>query len=131
MTSRVRSEEGFGLIEAVVSLVILGVMMASLLPALANNMQINTTSDLRTGAVAVAQEVLDELRANEEDWPESGFEDDVDTGRGIYTYELEHEQFCDGDCFDGARLVSIEVAHNGRLLYEVETVFTALDGAGF
>ncbi len=133
MNGRTDPRAGFGLIEAIVSLVILGIVMTSLLPALSNTIAINTTSELRTGAVHVAQQVLDDLRQDGETWPDSGTEDEVDTGRGVYTYVIEHEQFCDenDDCFDGARRVSVEVAHNGRPLYEVETVFTSLDGIRF
>lgn len=131
MDRQSKGEDGFGLIEAIVALVVLGVALTALLPALANTISINTTSDLRTGAVAVAQEVLDDLRSDGDNWPTSGTTTELDTGRAVYTYELEHEQYCeDGDCFDGARAVTIAVAHNGQVLYEVETIFTSLGSSG-
>lgn len=130
--SAVRNRSGFTLIEAVVALVIMGVVLAALLPALARNMSINTTGDLRTGAVAVAQETLDNLRATtEDDWPGSGTETDVDTGETVYASEVTYEPYCDGgNCFVGAREVQVRVSHNGQLLYQVETVFTSLDPSG-
>ena len=80
MMKGIRTQQGFGLAEAVVSLVILGVVLAALLPAFANNIAIDTTTDLRTGAIAVAQEVLDELRAESQAWPATGSSQTVDTG---------------------------------------------------
>lgn len=126
-----RDERGFGLVEAIVSLVILGVMLTALIPAFVSNIEFNTTSQARTGAVAVAQETMDGLRAVGEDWPASGTETEVDTSSGTYTTRLVHGQHCDGEqCFDGARRVSVTVSQNGRQLYQVETVFTTLDPAG-
>jgi type II secretory pathway pseudopilin PulG len=126
--SRVRGNEGFGLIEAVVSLTILGVMLAALLPALAGNMSLNTTGELRTGAVAAAQEVLDRLRSSEDDWPASGSEEEVSLGEATYVVTLDYAKYCDAvACFDDARNVTAEVSHDGQQLYEVETVFTSLE----
>ncbi len=124
---QMRSWEGFGLIEAIVSLVILGVVLVSLMPAFARSLSINTTGQLKTGAVSVAQEVMDELRQDGEGWPASGTEREVDTGQGVYTAKIEHNQYCDGDCLENSRHVALEITHNGQVLYEVETVFTSLD----
>jgi len=126
--SRAKANEGFGLIEAVVALTLLGVMLVSLLPALSANMSTSTTGDLRTGAVAAAQETLDRLRFSGEAWPASGSREDVSSGETIYNVEITHAPLCDlADCIDDARRVALEVSHNGQVLYQVETAFTALD----
>lgn len=122
--------EGFGIIEAVVSLVILGIILAAILPAFVNNMRINTDGEIRTNAVAVGQQTMDDLRGRET-WLASGTQQVVEMGGSLYTATLVHDRYCEGeDCFDGARQVSVEVRHNGRVLYRVETVFTALDATG-
>ena len=119
-------ERGFGLIEAVIALVLLGVMLTSMIPAMTHYMQINSRAEIRTGAVAVAQQELDALRAVQT-WPTSGSQRSVTIGNAVYIATLTYEQFCDADgCYDGARRVRMEVAHDGRSLYGVETVFTEL-----
>lgn len=119
-------ERGFGLIEAVIALVLLGVMLTSMIPAMTHYMQINSRAEIRTGAVAVAQQELDALRAVQT-WPTSGSQTSVTIGNAVYIATLTHEQFCDvGGCYAGARLVRMEVTHDGRSLYGVETVFTEL-----
>lgn len=125
-----RDQSGFSLVEAVVALVVLAVILAALLPAFTRNMQANTDSEKRTAAVAIAQQEIDNLRATS-NWPSSGSTKDVDSGQGTYETVLTYERYCRGaTCFDGARLVSVEVRFNDRSLYEVETVFTLLDDVG-
>lgn len=119
-------ERGFGMIEAVIALTLLGVILASMVPAMIHYMQINTRAEIRTGAVAVAQQELDALRAVET-WPTSGSQRSVTVGNAVYTATLSHKPFCDaGGCYAGARLVHMEITHEGRSLYEVETVYTEL-----
>lgn len=121
------NRRGFGIIEAVVALVLLGVILASLIPAMTHYMRINTAGELRTGAVAAAQQELDALRALET-WPASGSQRSVAVGNAVYTATLSYQQYCDADgCHAGARRVHMEVTHDGRSLYQVETVFTQLD----
>lgn len=127
----IRDDRGFGLAEAIVSLVILGIMLAAMIPAFVGNIAFNTTSEARTGAVAVAQETLDNLRAVGEEWPASGAVVVDTTSLGIYQARITHGQLCDDDqCYDGARRVSVRVTQDGQQLFQVETVFTTLDPAG-
>lgn len=122
--------DGFGLAEAIVALALLGVMLGGLLPAFALSIRANTTSELRTGAVAVAQQELDDLRVVTT-WPADGHVKTVQTGAATYQVEFTIQEYCDaGSCFAGARSVAVEVSHNGNSLYRVETVFTSLDVPG-
>jgi type II secretory pathway pseudopilin PulG len=121
---------GFGLIEAIVALTLLGVALGSLLPAFAMNLQVNTLSELRTGAIAVAQQELDDLRATST-WPPNGTVRTVQTGAATYEAVYTIQGYCEGAiCYSGARRVAVEVRHNGRPLYRVQTVYTLLDETG-
>jgi Tfp pilus assembly protein PilV len=127
---KLAARAGFTLVEAIVALVFLAVVLMALLPAFANNMHVNTTSEIRSGAVAVAQQEVDNLRAADT-WAASPIERNVVTGSGTYQSRLTHQPYCDGgSCFAGARDVTIEVRHNGTLYYRARTVFTSLDATG-
>jgi len=121
---------GFTLVEAIVALVFLAVMLTALLPAFANNMRANSVNEIRTGAIAVAQQEVDNLRAVGT-WPSSPIVTNVATGNGTYQSTITYSQYCNGaTCYVGARDVTVEVRHNGRLYYRVRTVFTSLDATG-
>lgn len=121
------ASSGFTLIEALVALAILGVVLGSLLPAIARSVQVNTQSEIRTGAVAAAQQELDNLRASSQ-WPASGTERSVESGATTYDVTINYSAYCQGgDCFDGAREVTVEVRHHGEFIYDVTTVYTLLD----
>lgn len=121
---------GFTLVETVVALSLLAIALGSLLPAMTQAIRANTESEIRTGAIAVAQQEIDNLRALDT-WPTSGLTVTVTTGSATYTSTLTHQAYCEGaTCFAGARLVEVEVRHNGRLYYRVQTVFTELDPTG-
>lgn len=129
-TSSLRSRGGFTMVEAIVALALLGIMLTALLPSFVQNIQVNTQSELRTDAVAVAQVEMDRLRAVGA-WPATGTKRTVTTELATYETELTYALYCrDGTCFQGARRVQVEVRHNGRRLYQATTVFTSLDGSG-
>ncbi|TVP75469.1 MAG: type II secretion system protein [Gemmatimonadales bacterium] len=124
------SRAGFSLVEAIVALAVLAVILGALVPAFAQNLRTNTDSEKRTAAVAIAQQEVDNLRASS-NWPSSGTTRQVQSGQGTYETVLNYQRYCDGGtCFDGARIVTVEVRFNDRTIYEVETVFTLLDEVG-
>ena len=128
--TKIAVRPGFSLVEAIVALVFLAVVLTALVPAFASNMRVNTVNEIRTGAVAVAQQEVDNLRAIDT-WPASPIVRNVTTGIGTYESRLTYQPYCDGvTCFAGARDVTVEVRHNGRLYYRVQTVFTSLDATG-
>jgi prepilin-type N-terminal cleavage/methylation domain-containing protein len=126
-----RLRAGFTLVETVVALSLLAVAIAAMLPALVQAMRANTESEIRTGAVAVAQQEVDNLRAQSGTWPSSGQTRAIAAGNGTYQSTLSYQQYCEGaTCYAGARIVTVEVRHNGKLYYRVQTVFTSLDATG-
>lgn len=126
-----RLRAGFTLVETVVALSLLAIAIAAMLPAMVQAMRANTESEIRTGAVAVAQQEVDNLRAQSGTWPSSGQTRAIAAGNATYQSTLSYQQYCEGaKCFTGARTVTVEVRHNGKLYYRVQTVFTSLDATG-
>lgn len=130
MVIKPAARSGFSLVEAIVALAFLAVVLSALVPAFAVNMQTNSVNEIRTGAIAVAQQEVDNLRALDP-WPASPIVRNVTTGNGTFQSRLTYQPYCNGGtCYAGARDVIVEVSHNGRLYYRVQTVFTALDATG-
>lgn len=124
---RTRRERGFSLVEALVAIAILAVLLAGVVPAFVSNLRVNTDNELRTGAVAASQTVLDELRVRPSAFA-SGSTVSVASHGTAFDVLVTKEQFCQGGtCFDGAERIELEVSHGGRVRYRVSTVFTALD----
>lgn len=120
---------GFSLIEAIIAIAIIGIVLAAVVPAFVSNLRINTDNEVRTGAVAAAQTVLDRFRVQPKgDWPTSGSTVSVDSHARSYDVQVDYQRFCQGgNCFDGAELIDLEVGYGGRTRYTVSTVFTAFD----
>lgn len=128
---RSSSRVGFSLVEALVAIAILAVLLAGVVPAFVSNLRVNTDSEIRTGAVAAAQTVLDRFRVlPTKDWPASGATLSIASHGRSYDVTVVHEGFCQGGtCYSGADLIELEVMHGGRTRYSVSTVFTALAGS--
>lgn len=126
---RSANRAGFSLIEAIIAIVIVGIVLAGVVPAFVSNLRINTDNEARTGAVAAAQTVLDQFRVRPKgDWPASGSTESVDSHGRTYSVLVAYEAFCQGGtCYTGAELIDLEVSYGGRTRYTVSTVFTTLD----
>ena len=131
-----RRRQGLTLIETLISIVILGILLASVIPAFVTNMQINTDSETRSAAVAAAQSVLDSLRADGS-WPDYGMDPDgnptvppvrqVQSNGRTFDVQIDYGPYCDGgSCIPGAQEVQLEVRLDGRMYYRVGTVYTDL-----
>lgn len=120
-----RRVQGLTLIEAVIALAILAVVMVGVIAGFASFSQANTRMELRSGAVAAAQQVLDELRTGGT-WPAS-----MTVDSGLRTYQVAINVCATGTsgCRSSAtaRHVRLEVSHEGTIHYEVETVYTQFD----
>lgn len=126
---RSSSRAGLSLVEAIIAIAIVGILLAGVVPAFVSNLRINTDSEIRTGAVAAAQTVVDQFRVlPRSQWQASGTTVNVVSHGRSYDVLAQHGPFCQGGtCFADSFLIELEVSHGGRSRYAVATVFTALD----
>ena len=122
------NERGFTLLESLLALAILGIALAGILPIFFGYMNVTTRNEMRTGAVAAAQEQMEALRfADPSTMPESGATGpnyiDVDKRE----YELI-SRYCIRPeyCTTNSRHVLVEVGFGGNVVYQTESVFTKL-----
>lgn len=123
-----RRTAGFSLVEALVAVSIFGVALAAIVPSFVFFSRSNLSSQRRTEAAAIAQQVVDGLRQKDfATWDPSGESYTLSAGGGDYKAELT---YCTGTltlCNSGARHLRVEVKQHGKTYYEVETVFTAFN----
>lgn len=119
------SERGFSLAESLVALAILGLLAVSLVPAFLTQVDANARSELRGASIAAAQQVLEELRlADPASLP--------DEGRTVHRVVVGPREFdvrvryCSRTtfCDRASRHLLLEIFHEGRQTYDVETVYT-------
>jgi len=122
------NERGFTLLEGLLALAILGIALAGILPAFFGYMNVNTRNEVRTGAVAAAQEQMETLRFGDPSaMPTNGA-----TGPSYVTVEeREYElisRYCIRSeyCTTNSRHVLVEVGFGGNVVYQTESVFTKL-----
>lgn len=121
-------EKGFTLIEVIIAMTILGVGLAAMAPLFLAHLQINNRSELRNGAVLVAQQTLDTLRLqNPITMPTSGSTTPQSVTMGGRTYKVI-TTYCvfTNYCNSGSRHIRVEVQFRGKTLYTVDTVYTQL-----
>jgi len=126
---RSSSRTGFSLIEAIIAIAIVAILLAGVVPAFVSNLRVNTDSEIRSGAVAAAQTVLDQFRVRpKSQWQTSGSTVTIVSHGRSYDVLAQHGPFCqDGTCYADSELIELEVSHGGRSRYAVATVFTVLD----
>lgn len=118
---------GLTLIEAVIAIAILAILMAGLVPGFVSFSQTNTRMELRSGAVAVAQQVMDGLRVT--GVPVGVTTRTVDSGVRTYNVNIFVCSEGSANCFtsNDARHIRLEVSFDGVTHYQVETVYTSFD----
>ena len=129
MTRRSRAR-GFTLIEALIGVAILAVVLAGIVPAFLSYLRVNNQSDVRGGAVAAAESVLDNLRQTPiAAWGPSGTV--LNASGGDRTYEVT-VLYCTASlpyCSSDTRHVEAVVRYQGKVYYDVQTVYTRLNAA--
>ena len=122
------NSRGFTLLEAVISLAILVVVMAALIPTFQNFLHANTVSERRSNALAAAQVMIEALRHKDPgSLPQTGSSDIEAVAIGEHEYELvahfcQSSEYCDAD----SRHIVVEVSFAGKTVYTIESVFTRL-----
>lgn len=121
--------KGFTLIEVMATTLIFSVISASMASAFVSHLKLNTRNEIRSGAVAAAQRVLDDYRLiNPTTLPLSGSTAAVDLTIGSRTYQAT-TSFCVNTAFcatGNSRQLTVVIRYRGQALYEAETVYTLL-----
>jgi type II secretory pathway pseudopilin PulG len=127
------ADQGFGILEASIALTTLGVTLAYAMPLFLYSRINNTTSEVRTGAMMVAQRALDNVRGQPFGTPVNATvavpiittiaaADAFALGRQ-YTATLSH---CkpDDPCTITYKTLEVQVNYNGAPIYEMDAGFT-------
>ena len=122
------SARGFSLLEVLLALGLLGVVLVVVIPAFFAFLEANSQNEVRSGAMATAQQVMEALR--EEDpaaLPSSGASPIqlVNVGGREYdavTRYCVEAAYCDST----TRHLLVEVSFGGNVIYTVESIFTQL-----
>jgi prepilin-type N-terminal cleavage/methylation domain-containing protein len=122
-------QAGFTLLESLVAVAILGIVLSAILPTFLTYLDANTMSEERTGALAAAQETMEQLRQlDPATLPNSGSSPLQVVSVGQRDFEVM-THFCTANqfCGDDRRHLLVEVSYGGRTVYSVESVFTTLN----
>ena len=122
------NERGLSLLEALIAVALLGVILASLTPVFLTFLDANTRAEERTGAMAIAQQRLEELRRQEPaGLPDSGSSPLEVVIAGDREFEVV-THYCGKPvyCTPDSRHLLVEVSYGGFEIYAVESVFTTL-----
>ena len=120
--------KGFTLLEVLVAMGLLGMLLAGIVPVFFSMMAVNTRNEERSGAVAAAQQVLEELRRQDPALlPDSGTSGPQvipvdDRAFEVTSWYCLAPEYCD----DNSRHVLIEVKYGGRTFFSAESVLTQL-----
>jgi prepilin-type N-terminal cleavage/methylation domain-containing protein len=122
------NQRGFTLLEGLLALAILGIALAGILPAFFGYMHVNTRNEVRTGAVAAAQQQMEALRfADPSTMPSSGSTGPSYVAIEKREYELVSRYCIRSEfCSTNSRHVLVEVGYGGNVVYQTESVFTKL-----
>jgi type II secretory pathway pseudopilin PulG len=135
------SEQGMTLIETIVAMLIFFIALTALIPLFMTYRLATVQNEIKLGAVAVSQRVMDEVRqVDVASLPNSGSRSLP--GSSLYTggtsitslpyagknYSAtvtycQTTTYCDAN----SRQVQVQVSYGGRSIYQIETIYTRLE----
>jgi prepilin-type N-terminal cleavage/methylation domain-containing protein len=122
-------ERAFTLLEVLVSLLIFSVVSSSLSAVFINHLKQNSRGEIRSGAIAVAQQVLDDARSQDPaSLPSTGSSSAQTISGGQRNYQVV-QHYCLNSAYcptTNTRHIKVEVSYLGTIIYAVETVYTQL-----
>jgi type II secretory pathway pseudopilin PulG len=151
-----KSTQGFSLLETVIALTTLGICLAYAMPLFLYAKINNSKSDIRTGALIVAQRVFDDIRSKPITSTSPPINDGLnsaDSNNPVYkpvsiTTPTDAEKlvtramgrqyqtkvtYCEGKDSDASicsakyRKFKVEVSYNGAKVYDLEGTYTAFE----
>lgn len=119
---------GFTLVESLVAMAIIGLIAVAIVPAFLTQLDSNARSEVRTGSIAAAQQILEDLRIPDPGTlPPAGAAGPVAVVVGDHVFDVVvHYCLTESYCDDASRHLKVEVFHKGRKTYDAETVYTQL-----
>ena len=127
--TNIGSSAGFTMVEVMVALSLFAIIMGGLAPVFGSFSKLNLAAEVRSGAMAAAQQRMDALRLeNPQDMPTSGTDGgetiEVD-GRGfsVMTIYCARAEYCPSA---NTRHLKVQVDYRDEEVLELETVFTKL-----
>ncbi len=123
-----KEETGSSLVESLIAILLVGIAAMGLTSGFSVMLDTNTRCEERTAAVAAAEQAMEGLRmANVEMLPKTG----KSAAKRVRVDERDYDVvtwYCKTSnyCTDNSRHLEVEVTHDGRTVYTVETVFTHL-----
>ncbi len=122
-------DQGFGILEASIALTTLGVTLAYAMPLFLYSKMNNVKSDMRTGALMVAQRALDDVRSTPFASIPSTANTSVVATTDVYalgrTYAARKIHCRTTDpCTANYKTLRVQVNYNGATIYEVDAGFT-------
>lgn len=140
--ARGNKNQGFSIIEASIALTTLGIALAYSMPLFLYSKVNNSKSELRTGALMVAQRILDNTRGTPfqsipttgtityidkstapTSLPSGSMLADLQAMNRTYQAKTYHCEVA-SDCTDNYKTLRVEVKQNGATIYEMAAGFT-------
>jgi prepilin-type N-terminal cleavage/methylation domain-containing protein len=123
------SSKGFSILETLVSLAIFSIGTLAVAQAFTSQLAFNNRSELRSGAINAAQQVLDELRViDPTTLPTSGTStpQNIVIGGKTYVVTIAYCQATSHCSSSTVRDLKVTVQHKNTTIYNVETVYAQL-----
>jgi Tfp pilus assembly protein PilV len=124
-----QKQAGFSLIESVFSMQFLGIAALGVAQAFSFNLRMNNLTERKSAASFAAQQVIEELRTKAiNDLKITGSDDGIpiEVDNKLYLVELS---YCDNNslCSSSMRHIKAKVFYQGKVVHEIETVFSKLN----
>ena len=122
-------EKGFTLLEVMITLSILGLVLATMVPVFIGHSQHQSLSEIRTGAALAAKEKLDDLRFLEfASIPTSGSSTPESISVGGKDYQVV-ATYCSNSTYCASsetRHITVSASYSGVKVYEIQTIYSSL-----
>jgi prepilin-type N-terminal cleavage/methylation domain-containing protein len=122
------NERGFSLLEVLLAVALVGIVIMGVVPAFITCKDVNARNEVRSGALAAAQRLMEEhRRVDPATLPSSGSSSIQLMSVGKRDYEVvAHYCIASALCDHQSRHITIEAGFGNETLLTIEAVFTKL-----